>query len=41
LLATAIAVIGGKMISKKISERVLNTCGGILMLIFAFTKIVF
>jgi len=33
-LCTGMAVIGGKFLAKKISERTVNICGGVLFLIF-------
>jgi putative Ca2+/H+ antiporter (TMEM165/GDT1 family) len=34
VLCTTLAVIGGKFLAKKISERTVNICGGILFLMF-------
>jgi len=34
VLCTSLAVIGGKFLANKISERTVNICGGILFLIF-------
>lgn len=33
-LCTSLAVIGGKFLAKKISERTVNICGGVLFLLF-------
>lgn len=34
VLCTSLAVVGGKYLAKKISERTVNICGGILFLLF-------
>jgi len=34
VLCTSLAVVGGKFLAKKISERTVNMCGGILFLLF-------
>jgi putative Ca2+/H+ antiporter (TMEM165/GDT1 family) len=34
VLCTSLAVIGGKFLAKKISERTVNICGGVLFLLF-------
>jgi len=34
VLCTSLAVVGGKFLAKKISERTVNICGGILFLLF-------
>ena len=34
-VCTVIAVMGGKLIAKKVSEKYLNLGGGILMILFA------
>jgi len=36
VLCTALAVVGGKFLAKKISERTVNICGGLLFLLFGF-----
>jgi len=34
VLCTCLAVVGGKFLAKRISERTVNICGGILFLLF-------
>lgn len=41
VLCTTLAVIGGKFLAKKISERTVNICGGILFLMFGLHNLFF
>ncbi len=40
-LSTGIAVIGGKMLATKISERAVSAIGGIFFLIFGVTALIY
>jgi len=39
LLATGIAVAGGALLSKRISERQVGIAGGVLFIVFAFATL--
>jgi len=38
-VATLIAVVGGSLMSKRISERSVGICGGVLFIVFAFATL--